>query len=128
MSRLVLQPRISRAKIGIWVDIAVGVDVGIEVDVEAGVDVNVVVGVSVKSSVGVIEDVSVRVGETGMMITVDVADGMNRGVGERIAGRGDGEITGVVTDKEIFPGLQVTSNRANAITGNILIILILLPR
>ena len=41
MSRLVLQPRISRDKFGISVDMTVGVDVVVDVVVNAGVDVKV---------------------------------------------------------------------------------------
>jgi hypothetical protein len=112
-----------------WVDMGVGIDVavGVRVDVDAGVGVEVYmgVGVSVRISVGVNEDVSVRSGVTDRMITVDVADGMKRGVGERIAGKGDGGMTGVVTAKEIFPALQATSMRPNVIAGKIFVMLIL---
>jgi hypothetical protein len=83
------------------------------------------VGVNVKVSDGVTEAVPVGVGETGMMITVEVADGMNEGVGDRIAGRGDGKTNGVVTGKEIFQALHPASKIATMIAGILLIIPIL---
>jgi hypothetical protein len=107
MSRLVLQPSISRDRFKTWLAVAVGesvvvavgvaegVEVGVEGIVVVDVNVNVKVGVNVRISVGVTEAVAGSVGETGMMITVEVADGMNGGVGERIAGRGEGDTIGV---------------------------------
>jgi len=107
MSRLVLQPSISRDRFKTWVAVVVGesvivavgvaegVVVGVEGIVVVDVNVNVIVGVNVRVSDGVTEAVAGSVGETGIMITVEVAEGMNGGVGERIAGRGEGDTTGV---------------------------------
>jgi hypothetical protein len=107
MSRLVLQPSISRDRFKAWVAVVVGesvvvavgvaegVVVGVEGIVVVDVNVNVKVGVKVRVSDGVTEAIAGNVGETGMMITVEVADGMNGGVGERIAGRGEGDTIGV---------------------------------
>jgi len=103
--------------------------VGIVVGVDAGVDENVAVlvdvGVDVSISVGVKDEVFVKVGETGMMTTVDVAVGMNWGVGERIAGRGDGHATGVAIARGMYPPLQDASKRINTVARIILVILFL---
>ena len=132
MSTLVLQPRISRVRLEIWVDIVVGVvvkvDVGVEVGVNVYVEVNVNVNVGVRIWVGVNEDVSFGVGDPGMMVIIGVADGMNGGVGERIAGRGEGETTGVLIDTEMSPKLHDPSKRAKTIDRNILLIRILQSR
>ena len=64
--------------------------------------------VDVSICVGVNEDVSIRVGETGRKVSVGVTEGTNGGVGERIAGRGDGETIGVVMATEILPTLHPT--------------------
>lgn len=121
MSRLVLQPRISKARSEDRVGIVVGVDAGVDENVAVLVDV----GVDVSISVGVKDEVFVKVGETGMMTTVDVAVGMNWGVGERIAGRGDGHATGVAIARGMYPPLQDASKRINTVARIILVILFL---
>ena len=110
---LVLQPRISTTNLSGWEGLAVGVAVKVKVavGVKGKVDVNVlvnemvgvnvVVGVNVEVAVGVsvgeTEADLVYVGEVIMIVAVEVADGMYGGVGERIAGRGDGGKVGIVS-------------------------------
>ena len=107
--------------VAVAVTVYVEVAVAVIVDVAEGVDVFVEVSVPV----GVIEAVWVKVGETGMMTTVDVAVGMNWGVGERIAGRGDGHATGVAIARGMYPPLQDASKRINTVARIILVILFL---
>jgi hypothetical protein len=87
----------------VGIEVVVGVDVGVVEIVAVEVDVIVIVEVEVEVMVcvGVIEEISVKVGDTGMMTITGVGDGMNGGVGERIAGRGDGQVTGVATTSGI---------------------------
>jgi hypothetical protein len=100
---LVLQPRISMVRFDGWVGKLVGVDTKVDVYVAVAVTVYVEVAVvvtvgvaegvdvfvEVSVPVGVIEAVWVNVGEMGRR-TQGVAVGRYGGVGERIAGRGDG--------------------------------------
>lgn len=79
----------------------VGVKVGVNVDVNVEVIAVVIVGVDVNISVGVADERSVRVGEAGMLIIFGVSDGINGGVGERIAGRGEGHEIGDATTSGI---------------------------
>jgi hypothetical protein len=85
----------------VGIEVVVGVDVGVVEIVAVEVDVIVIVEVEVMVCVSVIEEISVNVGDTGMMTITGVGDGMNGGVGERIAGRGDGQVTGVATTSGI---------------------------
>ena len=121
-----LQPMIINERFGIWVKIKVGVEV--IVDVAMDVDVIVIVDVGVRASVGVIEGIVPRVGDRTRVVAVDVADGMNGGVGERIDGCGDGETASVVTGREIFHAPHADRTSVNTITGNIFIMLVLQSR
>jgi hypothetical protein len=100
--------------------------VGINVDVNVNVGVNVAevvdVIVEVRVPVGVIEGVSVKVGETGVII-LGVAVGTNGGVGERITGKGDGHTISVATARGMYPPLQAVSRRSKKIARVILVIL-----
>lgn len=56
------------------------------------------------------------------MSGVEVEDGIKGGVGERIAGRGDGETTGVVTITGMFPPVHAPSKRSSITARTILFI------
>jgi hypothetical protein len=56
------------------------------------------------------------------MSGVEVEDGMKGGVGERIAGRGDGETIGVVISTGIFPPVHAPSQNNNIAARTILFI------
>ena len=56
------------------------------------------------------------------MSGVEVADGMKGGVGERIAGRGDGETIGVVIRTGIFPPVHAPSQSISVAARTILFI------
>jgi hypothetical protein len=64
--------------------------------------------------VGVIVKVTTE-GE-GVMRPASVVDGMIGGVGDKIAGKGEGETCGVVTDKGIFMLLQDTRRKIYAVS------------
>ena len=126
---LVLQPRMSRVRLENWVGGTVGVETGVDEDVDVEVIVAVIVVVAVgvdvfmevSVAVGVTEAVWVNVGETGR-ITLGVAVGMYGGVGERIAGRGDGQTIGVATASGMYPPLQAASRRINKVARVFLVI------
>lgn len=88
--------------------------------VAVGVDVLVSGIITVEG----ITEVGVDVGETGMMIP-GVAGGINRGVGEMIAGNGDGHTIGVEIARGIYPPLHADSRRIKTIARIILVILFL---
>jgi hypothetical protein len=56
------------------------------------------------------------------MSGVEVEDGMKGGVGERIAGRGDGETIGVVISTGIFPPVHAPSQSNSIAARTILFI------
>ena len=103
--------------------VAVEVDVVVLVRVEIGVDVVVRVDVIVCVGVGV----SGKVGVADRMITVDVGDGMNGGVGERIAGKGEGVEIGVIIGRGMTCPLHATRNKLSTVTDRIFPIFILDP-
>jgi hypothetical protein len=55
------------------------------------------------------------------MTIVEVVKGTRGGVGDRIAGRGDGHITGVATVRGMYPPLQDASIRINKMARLILV-------
>ena len=59
------------------------------------------------------------------MIAVNVDDGMNGGVGERITGKGDGVVTGVIIGRGITCPLHATKNKPSRETDRIFPIFIL---
>jgi hypothetical protein len=71
----------------------------VRVDVGEGLRVKVAEGVKVAVDAGILvamsDGVPVNVGEMNIINGVEVKDGLNGGVGERIAGKGDGGIIGV---------------------------------
>ena len=74
--------------------------------------------------VGARVDMDVNVdADARVMVNVAVAEGMKRGVGERIAGRADGGTTCVAMDRGIYLPLHATSRRINTVTVMILIMI-----
>ena len=108
--------------VGEDVKVVVNVADAVDVFVDVAVVVDVIVGVEVRISVGVKEELAVKVGETGRMIIIGVLVGMNGGVGERIAGRGDGHAIGEATTRGIYPPLQAAKRRINTAARVILFI------
>ena len=95
------------------------------------------VGVKMIAVVGVTDTVSVTVAKVGVIVIecvadgmsvvdgIPVADGTNRGVGERISGNDDGERTGVMTAKGIYSPPHAPSRKISKDIANTLVILIL---
>jgi len=108
MSKLVLQPTMSSSRPGVGVNVAV---------VVMG---SVLVAVAVT---GVVEGTSVNVMIKGRAVVVGVADGMNGGVGDRIAGMDEGETTGVIIAKGMFRPLQA-ARKKRAVKAKIVFIMI----
>jgi hypothetical protein len=110
---------------------AVGVVVVVDVDDRVGdgsaVEVGVELGlaVAVNNSVGVKDGLADMVGEAGRRVRVAVAEAMKAGVGERIAGNGEGETSGVELIRAIFQLPQPASKSANRIAGKVLFIFLL---
>jgi hypothetical protein len=98
MSRLVLQARISVIRSAGWE----GIGVGVLVDV--------------------------KVVEMGRMVIAKVWEGMKGGVGVRICGSGDDEMTGVITGRGIYCLLHAASERTRTVADTILVILFLQSR
>jgi hypothetical protein len=68
--------------------------------------------------VGVLVDV--KVGEMGRMVIAKVWEGMKGGVGVRISGSGDGEMTGVITGRGIYCLLHATNESSRTVEDIIL--------
>ena len=80
------------------------------------------IDVDVEVSVGVIDKVVVGVGGVIRMVIAGVVDGTNGGVGEKIAGRREGETSGVATAKGISIPLHDTSRSTSKAVSIILAI------
>ena len=95
------------------------------------------VGVNMIAVVGVMDTVSVTVAKVGVIVIegvadgisvedgIPVADGTNRGVGERISGNGDGDMTGVLTARGIYSPAHAPSRKISRDIANTLVILFL---